>query len=418
MRSHLTAFGVGAGVSLLAAGVFALIAPRFADIEHDGDGVHIVNIGDGDSGSFHLKDKALNVSAEWKGDFTFAADGRSLTALKGRLEIKSVENGKTRTAVFENRPDGIVATAKLDDVKEPGQAEADRAAADLLQLFARSSGVNAEDRVKAMMASGGKERVLEEIGQLVGSHAVGAYVEALAGAATLTDGDVRQLAARVKGLESDYAKRTALAALLQSPSLGDAAIADILDAARMIEGDHELRLIVEELADQEMNERNFSVATALIAEIDGDHEVRLALSALLESTKVGNADAARALAAAAKSIEGDHELRLAVEAAGERVKDKDVGSSALAAIAAIEGAHERRLAIENLGGALDDASPHWLALIDLIKGVDSDYERRLAIQTIRSDAPETDKIRAALRKAAEEIGSDHERALALQAIEE
>lgn len=418
MRSHLSAFGVGAGLSLLAAGAFALIAPRFADVEHDGDGVHIINIGGDDSGSFHLKDKGLNVAAEWKGDFSFAADGRSLTALKGRLEIKSVENGKTRTAVFENADGGIVASATLGDDKVEAKAEADRAAADLLQLFARSSGVNAESRVKAMISSGGKDLVLEEIGHLVGSHSTGAYIEALAGAATLTDADVSSLAARVKGLDSDYAKRSALSALLASPSLGEAAITDILDAAKTIEGDHELRLIVEELAEKEMSERNFEVATALIAEIDGDHEVRLAVSTLLESDNVGDAEAARALGLAANSIDGDHELRLAVEAADERVRDAAVGAAALGAIGSIEGAHDRRLAVESFAGALDGASPHWLPLIDLVKGVDSDHDRRLTIEAIRSEAPETDEIRAALRRTAETISSDHERGLALEAIGE
>ena len=40
MRSHLTAFGVGAGLSLLAAGAFALIAPKIARGVDDGDGGH------------------------------------------------------------------------------------------------------------------------------------------------------------------------------------------------------------------------------------------------------------------------------------------------------------------------------------------------------------------------------------------
>lgn len=415
MRSHMIAFGVGGSLALLAAGALAVIAPKFIGNDDDGEGVHIVNIGDGDRGSFHLKDDKLSISAEWKGDFAFAADGRSLTALKGGLEVKSVESGKTRKAVFENQSGKIVSAVFENDDK--ATADADRQAADLLQLFARSSGVNAEDRVKAMLAEGGKARVIEEIGQLVGGHAVGAYIESLAGAAPLSDDDISGLAVHVKGLESDYAKRSALAALLTTQSSGEGAIAGIIDAARTIEGDHELRLIVEELADRKISERNFSVATTLIDEIEGDHEIRLALSALLESEHLSNADAARALDVAAASIEGDHELRLALESADERVADAEVGAAGLRAIAAIEGAHERRLAIEEFSSALDGPSPHWLALIDAITGVDSDHERRLALEAVASDAPDSADIRNALKKGAETIGSDHERRLALEALD-
>lgn len=416
MRSHLTAFGVGAGLSLLAAGVFALVAPRIAKAHEDGDGVHIINIGDGDSGSFYLKDDGVNVTAEWKGDFSFAGDGRSLTALKRKLEVTSKDKGVERKALFESKDGVIGATVTVDDRELPQGPEADKEAADLLQLFARSSGVNAEDRVKAMLASGGKDTVINEIAQLVGSHAVGAYIEALADAAPLTSEEVRTLVARIRGIDSDYSKRSAITGLLKAKDLSDAAIADILDVARTIEADHELRLIIDELAARDISARNVGVALSLIDEIEGDHEVRLAVSSLLGSEHISDADAARALNIAAARIEGDYELRLAIEAAAARINNPDVGGAAIAAIASIESAHDRRLAIESAAGDIDASSTHWLALIDATTGIGGDHERRLALEALASDAPETDDVRTALRKAAQSIESDHERALAMEAI--
>jgi hypothetical protein len=416
MRSHMTAFGVGAGLSLLAAGVFALVAPRIAEANEEGDGVHIINIGGGDNGSFYLKDKGINVTAEWKGDFSFAGDGRSLTALKKKLEVTSKDKGVERKAVFENKDGAISATVIVDDRDMQAGPEADKAAADLLQLFARSSGVDAEGRVKAMLASGGKDAVIAEIGQLVGSHAVGAYIQALAGAAPLTSDDVRTLAARIKGLESDYAKRSAITGLLGADDLNDAAIAAILDVAKTIEGDHELRLIIDDLAEKDMSARNFGVAVSLIGEIEGDHEVRLAISSLLENDHLSDADAARALDVAAKRIEGDYELRLAIESADTRLNKAEVGAAAVAAIGSIESAHDRRLAIESVASEFDDASTHWLALIAATTGIDSDHERRLALEALASDAPDAEDIKTTLRKAAQSIESDHERSLAMEAI--
>ncbi len=416
MRSHLTAFGVGAGLSLLAAGAFALIAPRFIDADEDGEGVHIVNIGDGDNGSFHLKDDGLNVSAEWKGEFSLAADGRSLSARKGSLEVSSKEKGVTRKVVFSAKNGAISAETFFDDDKEEG-AEAERIGGDLLQLFARSSGVGAEDRVKALLAAGGKDAVLAEIGRLVGSHAVGGYVEALAAATPLTHEDIKLLTARISKIDSDYAKRSAIAALLATQELDDASVAEIIGVARTIEGDHELRLIIEELAEKPLNDRNFGIAASLIGEIEGDHEIRLAIAAMLENEGQSDAGAGRILKMAAEKIEGDYELRLAIEAAEERLSGPEAGAAALEAIASIEGGHDRRLAIEEMASTLTGPSPHWIPLIASAAAIDGDHDRRLAIEAVRSDAPETDEIRAALRKAAETIGSDHERRQALEALE-
>lgn len=416
MRSHLIAFGVGGGLALLAAGVFATVAPHLEG-DDDGEGVHIVNLSGGDRGSFHLKEGDRKITAEWKGDFSFSADGRSLTELANRLEIVSGADGARRKAVFLKKDGAIVASAFKGDEALPSGAAADQEAADLLQLFARTSGINADQRVKAMLAAGGKERVIEEIGRLAGGHAVGAYVEALAGAAALSDDEAMGLVARIKTLESDYAKRSAIVALLKSQTLSDATVADIIAAAGTIEGDHELRLIVEALAEMPVSERNFSIATKLIEKIGGDHEVRLAISGLLESENLSDADAARALDAAARTIEGDHEMRLAIEAADERVRDQGVGAAALRAMATIEGGHERRLAIEAFAAALDGPSPLWLPLVALAKGVEGDRERRLTIEAIHSAAPETEEIRSALKDAANSIGAENDRRLALEALE-
>lgn len=417
MRSHLTAFGLGAGLSLIAAGAFALFAPKIASLDHDEDGVHVVNISKGGAGSFHLKDDARELNAEWKGDFEFAADGRSLTSLQKSLEVDLKRQGDRLRAVFTKEDGGVKIEYFENDDKVAGEKGA-ALAADLLQRFARSSGVNANGRVKALLAGGGKEAAIAEIEKLEGSHAVGAYVEALADEAKLTSDDVVALSARIKTLDSDYAKRSALSALLTAQDLDEAAVASVIDAAKTIDGDHELRLIVEALAAHKISSGNFSIAARLIDEIEGDHEVRLAVSALLESENLADADAARALDIAAKIIDGDHELRLVLESADERIKDDDVGAAGLRLIAAIESAHDRRLAIEEFAHALGDGpSPHWLSLIEAAGGADSDYERRLAIEAIESAAPQTDEIRAALKKAAETIASDHERRLALEALE-
>lgn len=416
MRSHLTAFGLGAGLVLLAGGVLAVVGPRFIEIDGDEDGVSVANLEDGDSGSFQLQDGKRAVAAKWTGDFLFAADARSLTSLSKSLEVEVKEGDLLRKAVFENRDGKVAVSAFKDDTALSG-AEADAEAAALLQTFARSSGVNAGQRLKAIIAEGGKAAAVAEIGALTGGHAAGAYIDALAESATLDDDDVEILSRGVAKLTSDYAKRQALAALLENQKLGQAGLQSVLTAARTIESDHEVRLIIEALSESGMSSASAAAATALIADINSDHEIRLAVEALTGSKALDGASAARAVAAAVAAIEGDYEKRLVIEAAATRLGEADMAGAAIGAAGAIKGAHERRLAIETIAENLETGSADWLALIALAAAIDGDHERRLAVEALAGHAPRNSETKAALAAAAASIGSDHDRRLAQDALE-
>ncbi|MCB2113275.1 MAG: hypothetical protein KDD85_06965 [Parvularculaceae bacterium] len=417
MRSHLTAFGVGAGFSLFVAAIVAIAAPKVSDAVSEKGGVHIVNIGRGGSGSFHLKEDGLNVSADWKGKFAFAADGRTLSSLKGEVEVVSVEKDAKRKAVFEGGGGDIQISAYAGGEKIDAEDEAAELAGDLLQLFARSSGVNADQRVSAIMAESGKAGVIAEIGDLRSAHAVGAYIEAFAQSAKLDAGEISALIDRIAMLEGDYSKRTAISAILKTQTLGEENEVRIIQAAKTIEGDHELRLMIEDLAEHGVNARSLSIASNLVEGIEGDHEIRLALSAFLENDAIDDVDAASLLDLAATSIDGDYELRLAVEAAGDRVGGETVGAAAIRAIGSIEGAHDRRIAIDDMADRLSADSSNWTALIELAAAIDGDYERRLAIEALSSKAPDRPAYRAALKQAAASISSEHERRLALESLD-
>lgn len=416
MRSHLTAFGLGAGLVLIAGGVLAIVGPRF--IEIDGapkEGVSVVNFGDGDSGSFQLKDGQLAVAAKWKGDFAFAGDGRSLTSLDRLLQVEVKEGDEVRKATFEFRDDKIVIAATRNDKTLAG-AEAETEASALLQTFARTSSVNAEERLKAIIAGGGKAAAFEEIGALTGGHASGAYIGALATLATLDDDEIARLTAMIAAFKSDYAKRQSLVALLENQTLSERGFEAVVDAARSIGSDHEVRLIVEALAGRALSAANAEAATALLAAIESDHEIRLAAEALIENSAVPNAAAARAVAAALDAIKSDYEKRLVIEAAAGRLGDPEIAAAAIAGAGAVKGAYDRRLVISTIAENLGPATPSWTALVLIARGVDGDHDRRLAVEALAATAPKDEAVRAALADVAASIGSDHDRRLAQDAL--
>jgi len=416
-RSHLTAFGVGAGLVILLATVAAVAAPGLIHFvgDDDDDGVHILNIGDDDGGSFAMSEKGEKFTAKWKGDFSFAADARSLAELGRSLEIEMRNKKREEKALFKKKDGEIAIEAWRDGDKLHGEA-ASKAAADLLQQFARSSGVKASARVKALINDGGKQAALKEVALLKSGHGAAAYIEALSENARLDDAEIETLAQQIGGLDGDYAKRLALAAILKAQAPDEKAMNALLAAAKKVDGDHELRLLIEELADQPGDKSAFRAAYSLLGDIKGDHEIRLASEAILEADGVSNADAAKVIEAAARSIKGDYDLRLVVDAADERLKDEAVASAAVAAASAIKGGHERRLAVEDIADELASSSPAWLALIDAASGVDGDHDRRLAIQAVAEAAPKTEQIKLALQKAVASISSEHERDLAEEVL--
>jgi hypothetical protein len=417
MRSLLSAFGLGAGLALLGLGAVIIAGPRFIDVDSDGDaGVMISTIGDQSSGSFQISEGGVRFSAKWRGEFGLSADARALLKLEDHLEVERREGALSSKAVFEKSDSGIKVVLYRDGKAAPAGGASDNEAGDLLQRFARASGVNADERLKAIIADGGKAAALAEIETLSSGHAVASYVEALSKIVTLTDADIATLAARVGKLESDYSKRLALSSMLVGAKPGDAALADVIAVAKTIEGDHELRLIVETLAEQKASAANLAAATALIAEIESDHETRLAVTAILESAALSAADAATAIDAAIGKIDSDHELRLIVETAAEKAASPEVAAAATRMIDAIESDHDRRLAIESLADALPAQSGAWPALVNSVKGIDSDHDRRLAIETLAAKAPDSADIADGLKKSAEAIGSDHDRRLALDAL--
>lgn len=416
MRSHYTAFGVGAGFALLALGAVALFGSHSGGSGANGDGVHIVNFGDGDRGSFRLRDDDLDFDASWTGEFAFAADGRSLTSLDGRLEVTSNVGGVKKNAEFSDKSGVIDTRYEIDDAEQTGEAAA-TGAADLLQAFARASGVNAQSRIAALLATGGAPAAIDEIEKLTGAHAVGAYVEALAAETTLNSADIIRLAEIVTRIDSDYAKRRAISAMLRAGAHDEAATLALLTIAGTIEGDHELRLLVDEFSQQKFDADGFRIVMALIEQIKDGHEVRLAVGAMLASENIDNAAAARVLDLAAKKIEGDYELRLVVDAAEERLGDDAVAAAAIAALDKIGAAHDRRLAIEGLADALPKSAAVWPALAAATAGIDEDFEKRLAIEAVAEKAPANEECRKALAAAAATIGSDDERKLALETIQ-
>ncbi len=123
-------------------------------------------------------------------------------------------------------------------------------------------------------------------------------------------------------IESDYDLRIAAVALLENSSLDNkGATRLLLAAADQVEGDHDMRLILDESAELYSKDPELTAAwLKAYGALESDHDQRLIIEEVADEGDHPVA-AWKSLIEATSAIEGDHEQRLALEAIAEEMGD-------------------------------------------------------------------------------------------------
>ncbi len=373
------------GAAIIVAAFYAgALRDRTVDIDFDADDSRTVAfVREGDQGAFRYRGDALEVEAEWRGDFTLNAEGDDVASLDGKLWIALERDARSEKAIFEPRRDGV-RRRYFRDGEEAEGAEAEAGAAAAFATFMRVSGVQADQRVRAILDSAGAGAALAEIAALESDLAVRRYVLALNDLHELSGADIAALSDILRRMENDQDLRLTLSGLLETDGIGAPAVRSLLEAARGMESAHDIRKLIESAAAGPLDDAGMAQVIRLYGRIDGDHDLRKAAEALLESGALTPDQRALALAAAAGRIDGDRDMRVLLETAAP-----DLPAS----------------------GALVDA---WF---DGFAGIDTSRDQRLALEAIANGAAASPALAAAYRKAAAAIDDRRDREGALDALD-
>lgn len=416
----LSAVAIGAFVMSLAYAIaFNDDGDGDFDVEFDDENGHSVrHIVNGDRGEFVRRDDDGALKASWRGDFELSNNGNGLKSLERKLEIETDDDDETRRVVFKDN-DGSIETAYfIGDEEQPAGEETNAAAADLFLQFLRASGVRSDERVKALLKTGGVETVLAEFDHLDGDDAFRRYAVALVEESDLSTEEITHLADKLKSVESDHDRRLVLRAILEHETLSPETTPLLIRAARSIESDHDLRLLVEAFAERKLNNDAMDLALGLYGRIESDHDLRISAEALLENAALTKLQAARVLEVAADEIESDHDMRLLLtETAAMFSEEPALTDAWLQGFATLESGHDQRLSIEAVAENAKPASSGWLALIDASSDIDSDHDARRALEAIAGNMGDEAELLDAYRAVAERIGSSSDRDRALAAID-
>lgn len=375
---------------------------------------HTVN---GDRGEFILREENETLEASWRGDFELTDDGNGIKSVDRKLEIEIATDDETQRAVFEDDRDGVDIRYFVDDEKQDDGDETDSAVAALVLKFLRSSGVQSDERVEALIETGGTAAVIAELDFLEGDHAFRRYATALSEQAELSKDEIITVAEKLKTIESDHDLRLALKSILENQTLTAEILPALISAAEGVESDHDLRLLVEAFAERPLDADAMELALGLYSRIESDHDLRVAAEALLENNDLSAAQAARLLETAAKAINSDHDMRLVLEETSSMFsKDQTLTDAWLDGLATLSSDHDKRLSIEAAAEEANHPQLAWIGLIEASTNIESERDLRLALESIAENVDFDADIIRAYRQAADGIESERERQLALEVL--
>lgn len=157
-------------------------------------------------------------------------------------------------------------------------------------------------------------------------------------------------------IDSDHDLRVSAEALLENSALTNAQAARLLTtAAREIESDHDMRLVLTETASMFSTEQSLTDAWMDgFASLESSHDQRLSIIAAVDEG--GHpASALETLIKATETFHSDHDQRLALQALADEIDaDAALLNVYRAAAATIDSDHDRRLALEAIGDESED----------------------------------------------------------------
>jgi beta-lactamase regulating signal transducer with metallopeptidase domain len=328
-----------------------------------------------------------DVEVRFEGEVEFSADFRDVASLGlgALLRIEETEGRTERRLDITPAADGAPSYRyQVDGQEQPFEAAA-RAWYEgmLLQVF-RRGGFMAEERVAALLRSGGTAAVLHEL----------------------------------EAIPSDFVFALYTGELFEQGDVTAAQAVTLLDrATARIESDFYMAEILGEVARRHLgSDVVLDAFVAASTTLESDHYRAQVLTQALEQTTLTPPRVAAVLRSAGE-IESDHYLAQLLEGVAARYAlEPALRESYLTAVQSIESDHYQAEVLSTLLARNDLDADELAVVIRAVEGVESDHYRASVLQEIAARALPSDALRSAYLQAAAGIESDHYRTEALSRL--
>lgn len=349
-------------------------------------------------------------------DFTPREDDIARMDSDAKFKLLQHRGGTTRELTVMSTASGLKREYLVNGTARAFDADAKAWLAAAIPDIYRLTGIDADARIKRLLAEGGVPRVLQEIRLMRADHARTTYIVSLSGVTALADADMGALIEATTKIDSDYEKRRALGSLLGQARIAPANQAALLGAASGIDSDFERsEWLIAAAGKLPVEGANVTPWQTALVGVDSDFERRRTLQALIEHGQPSAAAVCLALSSS-KGMGSDFELRSLLETAAKSpalVADADY----FPVVEAIDSDFERREALLALveAGAPDVARSR--RVLDSLRGMGSDFEQGEVLKALAKVMPNDPELIEAYRATIRAMDSQHERGEAEQALD-
>ena len=398
----------------------------------------------GDVHKLRVRKGHWRLDVDYKGDVEITADDSGIARVgpDSFLEIEERSDGERRRLLATPGPGGRPEIAWLVD-REP--AEFDREArkwlAEVLPRIYRTTGLDAAGRVRRLLAAGGAEAVLEEIGDIGSDRIERLYFEQLLAQTELSPSELervmRRLAREVGSdhemvkiltalsvanlrqeatanafvvaagtIGSDYELRRLLTGYLDRPDFDPAVCEVLIDAARTIGGDYDMAELLSRVIAVYPEDVALPVSfSRALQTIGSDYELRKALSAALRRPHLRE-DELDNLLVAAHTIGSDHDLaQLLIELA--ETYEGELPPSFFRAARTVGSDFDHGRVLSAVATRPNLATEALVAMLESSLSIGSDHDLAKFLIRFAGTFEIDDDILPAFERAAGTIGSDH-----------
>lgn len=348
-------------------------------------------------------------------DFTAREDDIARMASDAKFVLLQERAGITRELELVPTANGLKREYRVEGKAHPFDADAKAWLATAIPEIYRLTAIDADARIKRMLAQGGVPRVLAEIGLIRSDYARATYIQALSRAAALADADMAGAIAAATKIDSDHEKRRAMSALLAQARIEPANQAALLAAADGIDSDFERsEWLIAAAGKLPVEGANVAPWQTALVGVGSDFQRRRTLQALIEHGQSRAAAVCLALASS-KGMGSDFELRSLLETAAKSHAMAD--ADYFVVVEAIDSDFERREALFALlkAGAPDVARSR--RVLDSLSGMSSDFEQGEVLKALAKVMPNDPTLIEAYRAVTRAMASQHERGEAEQALD-
>ena len=380
-----------------------------ADLSIGGHDVTVVQVSDDKHG--------YKVNINGKATFNDTEDDVATLSDGGTASFSETRAGRTQRVEIASHGGKLERRYFVNDKEQPLDAEASKWMAELIPAVIRETALDAEGRVARLRAKGGADLVLDEIGKIESGYARGQYLRFFAAGGKITPAQMTRALGLVDGIDGDYEKRNALAALGAMQPLDAAQQKMVLAQAEKVQGDYERAELLLALLPQLAPEQDVRAAWLKAASgIHSDYELRRTLSAMLDRGVVDEATLS-AVVESARMIDSDYERRELLTSAIKRTHNAEALANAYGSAAAKIGSdYERREALLALIRAPGFAKTGSRAVLDAAAGIHSDYDCREVLVALARVMPNDAELIARYRDVARHL-SNYERGEAERALD-